>query len=519
MSETRPWRDAYVSRLCTFWIPRRFQRGESIDARALVEHLNGLISKRGFVMADGLIVTKPLDIAADREAYVAESRQSEELGGTIRLPISFGENFEIMVEPEDSEDFPRPDQHPWGEAQQQFFGLESPYQMGEDAESFGWSHLSGYWDILFFNEGERIVGVMHSPGDNRCFHCSCNEAQVVYTSLGRVVCMFCGATHLVLEEGLTLSPSTGSLTAEEFGEVFGEEGIFSDLHPSLPIIDFREFIDKKYIWATAIWEAAKSEALFFLESSKEEIADYLSRTQVSPSMMVEMGWQQVPSRPSIAGQVAPETISLDLESNAQLCVEAGLTSFVRSSTDESALLDAILKLFQAIELLTKAALVSRDPTALKDRPNHPKVLSRLKKSGVIFTTDDLSTIERLRKLRNTIQHGKPSLNYLEGVRVVRAAIVFLHRFVLDEFNGWILDVCEAPTRLRLLQIKEIAQTADALLENQKQHRFSSNRRFEVCPLCKRNAITRVGTNAGARCLVCGHIPVRPDGDGEELSRD
>jgi hypothetical protein len=517
MSETRPWRDAYVSRLCTFWIPRRFQEGENIDARTLVEQLNELISKRGFVMADGLIVTKPLDISPDREVYVAESRHSKELGGTMRLPISFGENFEIMVEPENDKDFSLPEKHVWGEAQQRFFGLGRPYQMGEDTERFGWSHLTGYWDILFFNEGERIVGVVHSTGDNRCFHCSCNEAKVVYTSLGRVVCMFCGATHLVLEEGLTSFHATGSLSAEEFGEVFGENGIFSDLHPSLPIIDFREFVDKKYIWMTPFWEAAKSEALFFLESSEEEIANYLSRTQVSPSMMIEMGWEEAPSRPSIAAQVSPETISLDLESNAQLCVEAGLTSFVRSSTDESALLDAILKLFQAIELLTKATLVSRDPTALQDRPNHPTVLSRLKKNGVIFTTGDLSTIERLRKLRNSTQHGKPSLNYLDGARVVREAIVFLHRFVLDEFNGWILDLCEAPTRLRLLKIKEIAQTADALLEDQKRRGFKPNQQFEACPLCKRDAITRFDPSEGARCLVCDYIPVRPDWDGQDPS--
>jgi hypothetical protein len=74
-----------------------------------------------------------------------------------------------------------------------------------------------------------------------------------------------------------------SLTVEEFRLAFGEDGIFSDMHPSLAIINFREFLDKRYIWSTEVWEAAKSEALFFLESSKEEIAEFLSRTQVPAS--------------------------------------------------------------------------------------------------------------------------------------------------------------------------------------------------------------------------------------------
>jgi ribosomal protein S27E len=517
MSETRSWPDAYVSRLCGFWIPRRFQEGDRIHVRALVEYLDELISRRGFVLSDGLILTKPLGIAVDREIYVPEYIEVEGIKGKMRRPISLDENFQIMVEPEDNEDPPFPGFREWGEAQRQFFGIENPYQMAEEAGSFGWSNLGGYWDILFLREGERILGALHSPKDNRHFHCDCNEAHVVYTSAARVVCMFCGATHLVLEEGLTSIDGGDSLSAGEFRSAFGEDGIFSDLDPDLPIIDFREFIDKKYIWTTEVWEAAKSEALFFLESSKEEIADYLSRTQCTPSMMVEMGWQQAVTRPSLAEQLAPDTISLDLESNAQLCLKVGLESFVRSSTDESALLDAILKVFQAIELLTKAALESRDTKALKDRPNNPTVLSRLMMKGVKLSDEAISAIERLRSLRNSIQHGEPSLNYLEGIRAVREGIVFLHQFILEEFNGWILDVCDPPICVRLLQIKELSQTADALLEERKQDLHGSIHTFNACPACSRIAIVRLAPSEGARCLVCGHIPVQADEDIDAFS--
>lgn len=511
MGETRPWPDAYISRLCGFWIPRRFQEGEKIHARALLDYLDDLISRRGFVLSDGLIVTKPLPISTGHDIYVPEYIKAEGIEGKVQRPISLDENFQIMVEPEDSEDPPFPSLREWGEAQRRFFGIENPYQMAEEAGSFGWSNLSGYWDILFLREGERILGVLHSPKDNRHFHCSCNEAHVVYTSAARVVCMFCGATHLVLEEGLTSIDGGDSLSAEDFRRAFGEDGIFSDFDPDLPIIDFREFIDKKYIWTTEVWEAAKSEALFFLESSKEEIADYLSRTQVTPSMMLEMGWQQAITRPSLAEQLAPDTISLDLESNAQLCVKVGLEAFVRSSTDQSALLDAILKMFQAIELLTKAALVSRDPTALKNRPNNPTVLSRLRKAGVMLSDEDLSIIERLRSLRNSIQHREPSLNYLEGIRAVREAIVFLDKFVLEQLDGWILDVCDPSLCVRLLQIKELSQTADALLEQRQQDLQRSSDSYSACPMCTRIAIIRLTPIEGARCLVCGHIPMYAEG--------
>jgi hypothetical protein len=329
--------------------------------------------------------------------------------------------------------------------------------------------------------------------------------------------MFCGATHLVLEEQLAAVSVADSLTVEEFQLAFGEDGIFSEMHPSLSIINFREFLDRRYIWSTEVWEAAKSEALFFLESSKEEIAEFLSRTQVSPSMMLEMGWEQDVTRPSLAQQLAPERISLDLESNAQLCLKVGLAAFVRSSIDETALLEAILKVFQAIELLTKSALELRDPTALKDRPNNPTVLSRLMQAGVGLSANDLLRIERLRSLRNSIQHGQPSLNYLEGIRAVREAIVFLQQFMLEQFDGWILDVCDPPIRLRLLQIKELAETADALLEERKQDLQRPVHTFVACPKCSRMAITRLATGEGARCLVCSHIPVKMDVDIDAFS--
>lgn len=525
MSETRVCQNAYRKKLCNFYIPRRFQRGDAIDVRGFVDYLNDLISNRGLVMYDGLIVTKPLPLVIGKETYVPEYREIDCLNGTLRIPITLGESFEVQVEPEDNKgcpfpgvdewgkDFPCPEPQEWGETQRKFFGLDNPYQMSEEADRFGWSYLCGYWDVLWLNEKERILGLLHSPGNDRCFHCDCKEAKVVYTSAARVVCMHCGATHLVLAEPLDSTPINGGISAEEFEIAFGKEGIFSNIDPSLSVIDFTELLDKKYLWMTWYWEQASSEALFFLNASDDEIEDFLSKSQMPLSMYLEMGWQKAPSRPSIASQLATKSISLDLEGNARLCLKTGLEAFVRSAIEEAAILEAILKVFQATELITKAALEKRDPNALKDRPNHPTVLSRLIGSGVALSTHDLTRIEELRKLRNSIQHGEPSLNYLKGIRSVREVVVFLQRFVQGQFDAWILDACEAPTRLRLLQIKELAQAADALLQEQKQL-LPSIQSFEMCPLCMRIAITRLRPEEGATCLVCGHIPVRPNGESE-----
>jgi hypothetical protein len=236
-------------------------------------------------------------------------------------------------------------------------------------------------------------------------------------------------------------------------------------------------------------------------------------------MLLEMGWKQAISRPSPAQQLAPNSISLDLESNARLCLKGGLEAFVQSSTNDSSILEAILRVFQAIELLTKSVLERHDPTAMKDRPNYPTVLSRLATSGVALSATDILTIERLRLLRNSIQHGEPSLNYLEGIRAVRQAIVFLDRFILEQFDAWILDICAHPTRLRLLQITELSRTADALLERRKQGLQRPSHEFTSCPECMRLAIVRLAPGEGRRCLVCCYISVQPDADIDDLSAD
>ena len=475
-------------------------------------------------MYDGLIVTTPVSLTIDKGTYDPEYREIECLNGTLRMPIPLGHNFSIQVEPENNKGLPFPDveewnknspcpeRQEWAETQRTFFGLEDPYQMSEEVDRFGWSYLCGYWDVLWLNEGEQVVGLLHSLGNDRCFHCDCKEAKVVYTSAARVVCMHCGATHLVLAESLVLKQGDVGISAEEFKIAFGKEGIFADIDPSLSVIDFTEFLAKKYIWITPYWEQASSEALFFLNASDDELADFLSKTQMPLSMYFEMGWREVSRRPTIACQLATKSISLDLEGNARLCLKTGLEAFVRSAIEEAALLEAILNVFQATELLTKAVLEKRDPQALKDRPNHPTVLSRLIRNGVALSTDDQARIEALRKLRNSIQHGKPSLNYLEGVRIVREVVIFLQRFVGDRFDARLLNVCETSTRLRLLQIRELAQAADEFLRDQKLQLSPLDQQFEICPLCARTAIVRLASDEGASCLVCGHIPVRPDED-------
>jgi hypothetical protein len=173
----------------TFWAPPHFVNATGIDVHGFVAELDATIRTRGMVMYDRQIVA----------ASLAEA-----------------EWIESIFEPESPEDsFDVPPRLEWGEAQRRYFGLEAPYQMADEPGGFTWSHLVIGLPEPYLQGEELIAGVIHGVEDRRNFECGCHSATVVYTTRRRLLCMSCGATHLVLTAPLDIGP-TRLLTADEW---------------------------------------------------------------------------------------------------------------------------------------------------------------------------------------------------------------------------------------------------------------------------------------------------------------
>ena len=131
-----------------------------------------------------------------------------------------------------------PERRQWGPKQRAFFGIEQPYQMADDEGPFTYSCVWVEIADPYHTPGELIAGIVHGVRERCAFTCPCHSPDVVYTTRHRLVCMSCGATHLVLREPV-LTAFRQTIAPEEWGELFGDEGSLHHERSTCPSSMFR----------------------------------------------------------------------------------------------------------------------------------------------------------------------------------------------------------------------------------------------------------------------------------------
>lgn len=546
-----PW-----SRLVAFWAPRRFVTASGIDVNAFVSDINDKIQSRGFILSDGQILTRPLDATQSiEEIFEPEVPRAEFKGDEWRVwkfashdgmrserhtgkpdlpaarwevveerlphwPIRSGEvattptqaSHQDEMEESLARDFPIPERRLWAPEQRAYFGLEHPYQMADEGDRFTWSHIMIQVIGPYLEQDELIAGIVHGELDNYSFYCPCHSATVVYTTRQRLICMSCGATHAVLRRPLKSVPPH-LLTPQEWDDFFDDKGSRHYEEVALTIVDFQDIEHVEMIWTTDQWEHASDEFVFFARSSPEEIQNAIRGTEADPSIFLEAGWEMVEQAPPPALQLMESSIDVDLGRNAQHAFAEGVSEFLASYVHPERLVHAIPQLFRAVELFLKMRLEVLDPHGLADEPNNPTVLTRLAGQNVVISGDEVETVAQLRRLRNRLQHGHASFNHRTGLALCRRTIVFVDRFVEEEFGIWTGDAIFGSDWQSLLELPEVAsraaRIAEARLERSRSHPEAE---ITVCPRCEYVAMLRSHPSTGASCVFCGHVPVIDEAD-------
>jgi hypothetical protein len=173
-----------------FCAPRRWVTPETMDVDGLVAEIEEIVRTRGLVAYDGQVITNLRRVGEWEEWFEPGSVD------TLR-------------------DIPR--RRHWGSEQRAFFGIEQPYQMSDDEGPFTNSSVSVEIADPYLTRGELIAGIIHGSRERCFFTCPCHYAHVVYTTRHRLVCMSCGATHLVLREPV-LTTFRQTIAPEEWGE-------------------------------------------------------------------------------------------------------------------------------------------------------------------------------------------------------------------------------------------------------------------------------------------------------------
>jgi hypothetical protein len=472
----------------TFQIPRRYVSGDDVDITAVIDDIDGKLEARGVVLPDGQILHTPLSKAQ-----------------SIDLSFEGDAIFDV------------PARRPWGDRQRASFGLRDPYQMAEEPDTYCCSRIHASIPEPYLDSSEEITALLHGERDRRCFECPCHFASVVYTTKHRLVCMSCGAIHAVLKEPL-LDGVTGGLTADEWSDLFDDDGSRRDAEVELAIVDFQDVEHRELIWSTSRWEEAVGDFIIFARSSPAEIAAAIRGTETDPSVLEEAGWEPVETSPPPAFHLVDGSVEVDLLQNAEHAFVNGVDAYLASFSRPRRLLSAVPDLFRAVELILKMRLEDIDSAALVSRPNNPKVLALLRREGVEITTSQTETIVRLRRLRNQLQHGGARFGHREGLRACREGIVFLDRFLRSEFGIWIGDALPPESRQGLLVLPEIAETGRRVLaERLVAIREEKEATIEPCPQCGTVSLVRRCPSSGASCVYCGHVPRHGDRESGQVA--
>lgn len=441
----------------------------------IVSDVNELIQERGgIILRDGQILTTQISESNDLVRQLNE----EEVAHTPKRE--------------------------WNDSHREYFGILNPYQEHEADGEYGESWICVDIDEPYLKESERILALLDGSSDGRPFYCTCHEAQVVYTSERRLVCMACGALHCVLEEPLSLHFET-SMSEEEWLDLFGYDGTKKEDEVSVDILDFCDVEHAPKLWITDRWEEASRELTFFARSTPEEFEKYRGSI-ITPGLLIEAGFSHIPEPPPPIFQIEGSEHDVDIFNNAFGSFEEGVLAYQNGKTQVGQLKFAILQLFHSIELLLKICLNQKDPNALTKNPNNPTVLKLLNKKGVILTEDELRHINSLRKLRNSLQHDEAKFNYRSALSLSRNIMIFVDRFSLGELNIWLADAIDSDAWQVLLELPSIKANAERLsIEVIQQIKEGGEHNISACPRCKRETLVSAFMQ-GSFCIYCRHRP-------------
>jgi hypothetical protein len=476
--------DRRFTKVVGFWAPRRWLTPETMDVEGMVTEIEELVGGRGVIAYDGQVITSLCRVGPWEACFEAVS---------IDTPLEI------------------PERRPWGPEQRAFFGVVQPYQMADDGEPFTWSSIATEIADAYLAAGELIAGVIHGARERYYFTCPCDYADVVYTTRHRLVCMSCGATHVVLREPV-LHEFRQTVAPEEWDDLFGSKGSRHHEPLDLAIVDVQDIESAApYIWSTDQWEEALHEFVLHARSTPEEFERAIRGTAQDPSILLEVGFHPVPEPPAPAFQIMDGSVDVDMMDGAGHALADGAAAYLRAYVEPKRLLDAVKDLFQTIELLLKVRLEESNPLGLRDQPNNPTVLGRLSAVGVTFSADETDMITRLRRLRNDLQHSSARFNHRTALGLCRRALILIDRFAVEELHTWAGEVITPDDWYQLLDIEEIAAravtVADARLAAYQDDPEAS---VTECPRCGHSTMLRPHPNTGASCLVCRHVPVQKD---------
>ena len=282
-------------------------------------------------------------------------------------------------------------------------------------------------------------------------------------------------------------------------------GELADDAPPLDVVEYRDIAAVQPIWQTDAWLEATYELDLYANGTPEEIERY-ERGLVSAEAFLEAGYVQTQTVPPPAAQIKEEGFGVTLAENAARAIDLGASAYSRSQTDPSELREAVLNLFRAVELVLKIRLKEVDPGALRDNPNNPTVVDRLRGANVNLDRHELEVIAELRRIRNQLQHAEATFTYRRTRMLLRGVMTFLDRFTIDELNSWIGDAVNAEAWAQLLTLPGVQYNAERLAgARAAQVRGSAGYVVTNCPHCGRQTLVRV-RRGGSECMCCRHRP-------------
>ncbi len=393
-------------------------------------------------------------IVGERQAVVLAD------GQFLRSPVSLDWNVDTYF----TEDSTTPFDHPlreWGEAQRTYFinlwGIAQPYQYGEDPEPYDRFCIGAWVPGPYLESGEHILGLLHADQDKRYLYCTCHSAEIVYTSRHRVLCASCGCLHCVLSKPLGRKFER-QYSESEWRASVDDEGEVIDDSFSIDIVDYREIKEGGLIWETDAWSEATGLIEFYATASPEEIEKYEAGLATVEDF-VEAGFSRAPTVPPLVAQLSTAGVQIDIAENAAAALKMGVGGFADSRTDPSTLRNAVLNIFQALELILKIRLAELDPARDPRKLNISSVLKALGTNNVSVSPEDAEAIDKLRKLRNRLQHDGVALSY-SGVRgLLRRVLCFLDNFTLEQLGWWIGEIVERSGWAAMLQLESVRSNA------------------------------------------------------------
>lgn len=406
------------------------------------------------------------------------------------------------------------DENEWTNKHKEYFNISKPYQLAFDNSKYG--HHNVMVDIQedYLDFDEHIIAVLHAGKDGRYFYCeNCHEAQVVYTSNQRFICMSCGCLHCILEKPLIYKYDM-KMTADEWFDYFGFNATMPDDEVQIFLVDFQEVENASKLWVTEQWELSVRELIFFSRSTPEEFEKYRGSI-ITEGQLEALGFSRVQTPVPPASQSNNIEYEINIVRNAATSIIEGTRAYLNGRNNVDELKYAILNLLHAIELLLKIKLDYIDQSDLDIKSNIPQVVKKLLEHGIEIKPDEIEVINRLRKQRNNIQHGESRFTYRPILSLLRHSLIFIDRFSFEELDLWLGDLFENQTWVELLQINEIYDTAEVAVSKILKNIDAKNVIIDKCAKCGKDTLLHTRYD-GTICIFCRYKPMLDVDDEDDI---